>query len=81
MFKIWNDMFMLGVEAQQVIWLRAMKIAAGGKAGECEARRMVSEKMTAAGEAGLSVTAGKSVDSVVKGYRRKVRANRQRLSR
>ena len=25
MFKIWNDMFMLGIEAQQVAFLRAMK--------------------------------------------------------
>ena len=33
MFKIWNDMFMLGIEAQQVAFLRAMKIAAGGKSG------------------------------------------------
>jgi len=81
MLKIWNDMFMLGIEAQQVVWLRAIKIAAGGKAGEREARRMVTEKATAAGEAALSLAAGKSMESVVKGYRRKVRANRRRLSR
>jgi hypothetical protein len=81
MLKIWNDMFMLGIEAQQVIWLRAMKIAAGGKAGDREALQMISEKLSAAAEAGLSLAAGKSVDSVVSGYRRKVRANRRRLSR
>jgi hypothetical protein len=81
MFKFWNDMFMLGIEAQQVVWLRAMKIAAGGKAGEREQRLMVSEKLAAAGEAGLDLATGKSVGSVVKGYRRKVKANRRRLSR
>jgi hypothetical protein len=81
MFKLWNDLFMLGVEAQQVMWLRAIKIAAGGKAGDREARRMVSEKVTAAGKAGLDLATGKSVGGVVKGYRRKVRANRRRLAR
>ena len=81
MLKIWNDMFMLGIEAQQVIWLRAMKIAAGGKAGDREARQMISEKLTAAAEAGLSLAAGKGVDSVISGYRRQVRANRRRLTR
>lgn len=81
MLKIWNDMFMLGVEAQQVVWLRAMRIAAGGKAGEREAIRMVAEKATAAGEAALSLAAGQSMEGVVRGYRRKVRANRRRLSR
>ena len=81
MLKIWNDMFMLGLEAQQVAFLRAMKLAAGGKAGEREARLMISEKMVAAGEAGLRFATGKSVASVVKGYRRKVRANQRRLSR
>jgi hypothetical protein len=81
MLKIWNDMFMLGIEAQQVIWLRSVQIAGGGKAGKREARLMVSEKLAAAGEAALSLAAGKSVDIVVDGYRRKVRANRRRLSR
>lgn len=81
MYKLWNDMFMLGIEAQQVVWLRAMKIADGGKAAEREARMMVSEKVAAASSAGLSLATGKSVGSVVKGYRRKVKANRRRLSR
>jgi hypothetical protein len=81
MFKFWFDMSMLGLEAQQVIWLRSMKIAMGGKAGEREVRRMVSEKATAAEEAGFALAAGKSVNSVVGGYRKKVRANRRRLSR
>lgn len=81
MLKIWNDMFMLGVEAQQVVWLRAMRIAAGGKAGEREAIRMVAEKATAAGEAALSLAGGRSMEGLVRGYRRKVRANRRRLSR
>lgn len=81
MFKLWFDLSMLGIESQHVIWLRSMKIAMGGKAGEREARRMVTEKTTAAGEAGLALATGKSINSVVSGYRKKVRANRRRLSR
>lgn len=81
MFKFWFDMSMLGLEAQQVIWLRSMKIAMGGKAGEREVGRMVSEKAIAAEEAGFALATGKSMNSVVSGYRKKVRANRRRLSR
>jgi hypothetical protein len=80
MFKFWYDMSMLGLEAQQVIWPRSMKIAMGGRASEREARRMVSEKVTAAGEAGFNLATGKSINSVVSGYRKKVQANRRRLS-
>jgi hypothetical protein len=57
MFKFWFDMSMLGLEAQQVIWLRSMKIAMGGKAGEREVRRMVSEKATAAVDDGGEIAA------------------------
>ncbi len=81
MFKLWFDTFLLGVEAQQVIWLRAMKLAAGGKAAEHEARRMVTEKAAAPAEAGLKIAAGAGAKSVIRGYRGKVRANRRRLSR
>lgn len=81
MLKFWFDVSMLGFEAQQVVWLRTMKIALGGRASEREAMRMVSEKLTAAREAGFDLAMGKSVDSLVSGYRKKVRANRRRLSR
>lgn len=80
MLKFWNDVFMLGIEAQQVIWLRSMKIANGGTAGQQEALRMISEKMTAVGEASMSLATGKSAASVISGYRGKVRANRRRLA-
>jgi hypothetical protein len=80
MFKLWFDLSMLGIETQHVIWLRSMKIAAGGKPGEREARRMVIEKAIVAGEAGFALAIGKSMNSVISGYRKKVRANRRRLS-
>jgi hypothetical protein len=81
MFKLWLNLSMLGFEAQQVIWLRSMKIAMGGKAGEREARRMVTEKITAAGDAGIMLSGGASANSVVGSYRKKVQANKRRLSR
>lgn len=82
------DAWMLGAEAATVMGLRAMKIAAGGAAGEREARRMVSEKIEAAQvlqvmalTGALGVTAPSAVDKTLKHYRRKVRANSRRLSR
>jgi hypothetical protein len=67
--------------------LRALKIAAGGPAAHQEINRMVSEKVDAAlelqaraltGALGLTpqVAAGRTLTH----YRRKVRANRRRLS-
>ncbi len=76
------------MEASTVIGLRTMKIGAGGAAGEAEARRMVREKIDAAlalqtlamtGGLGLSVHAASA--KTLAHYRRKVRANRRRLSK
>jgi hypothetical protein len=78
----------LGLDAAVVIALRTMKIAAGGAAGEAEARRMIGEKVDAAvalqtlaltgglGQTPLSATA-----RTLAHYRRKVSANRRRLSK
>ncbi|HEY5007298.1 MAG TPA: hypothetical protein VII42_04790 [Caulobacteraceae bacterium] len=77
----------LGIEAQSVIALRMMKVAAGGKAAEIEMQRMISEKTEAALDAQLQI--GKSAMSgrldlaparTVALYRRRVRANQRRLS-
>ncbi len=81
MYRLWLDTMMLGFEAQQVIWLRTLRLAAGGKSGECEARRMVTEKVIAGAQAAGSIAAGASPESVVRGYRKKVRANKRRLAR
>lgn len=81
MFKYFYNLAMLAAESQQVIGLRLMKIAAGGPAAVAEAQLMMSEKMiTGTVEAGRLMT-GASTHSVVTSYRRKVRANRRRLSR
>lgn len=75
------DAQLLTLEAQQVIAMRMMKLSLGGTKGAKEARRMVSEKIFAAGEAGFKFAKGGSGHSVVKHYRRKVRANHRRLGK
>lgn len=81
LFKLSMDMTMLALEAQQVIALRMARLALGGPAVAArETRRMVSEKAVAAVETGLHLAVGGSPDKVVRHYRRKVQANRDRLS-
>jgi hypothetical protein len=75
------NMMMLAAESQAVIALRLMKLASGGKAAEDETQLMLSEKMTAATEAGAKLMAGGTSDSVVSDYRKKVRANIKRLTK
>ena len=76
----------LGLEAQGVIALRMMKMAAGGAAAEAEVQRMISEKTQAAFDAQVQI--GKSAMTgrldlaparAIALYRRRVRANRRRL--
>ena len=71
-----------------MIGLRTLKLAAGGAAGDAEARRMVSEKIdagvalqTLALTGGLGFTPQAAAAKTLTHYRRKVRANRRRLSR
>jgi hypothetical protein len=70
----------LALEAQQVIGLRMMKLAAGG-ATQAEMTRMFTEKASAGGEAAATLAFGGSARKVVRGYRTRVKANRRRLSR
>ena len=79
-WKLGMDTTMLLMESQAVIGLRMVKLAAGGASAHAEAQRMVGEKVAAAGEAAMLLATGASTQRVVSGYRRKVRANRRRLS-
>jgi polyhydroxyalkanoate synthesis regulator protein len=81
MFKLFMEMSMLTFEAQQAIWLRSMKIAAGGPAAKRETNLMVKEKFTAAQTAVLKAATGTGPVAIARGYRRKVRANVRRLSK
>ena len=79
----------LGIEAQSVIALRMMRLAAGGARGRAEASRMVAEKVGALAEAQTAVAAAiltgrrqKVVaGKVLNTYKKRVRANRRRLTR
>lgn len=80
-FRMGMDMTMLALEAQQVIALRMTRLALGGPdVAARETRRMVSEKAVAAVETGFHLATGGSPQKVVRHYRRKVQANRDRLS-
>jgi hypothetical protein len=85
MFKTWFgltlDAVLLGFETQRVIGLRLAKIAAGGPAAQVEAHRMVMEKTTALAEAATTLATGGSPRTVVRRYRKHVKANERRLSR
>ncbi len=78
----------LAMEASSVIALRTMKAAAGGRAAELEAGRMISEKIEAAVDLQTMVLTGRLGHSPISAanktlalYRRKVRANRRRLTK
>lgn len=82
------DTWSLGLEASSVIGLRMMKLAAGGAAAQAEAQRMVSEKATAgmmlpmlAATGQLGATGPAIASKSLAHLRRKVRANRRRLSK
>jgi hypothetical protein len=77
----------LGLEAQNVMALRLMRLAGGGATGLDEARLMVTDKMTALTEAQLEATATvlagrghKVAAKVLDVFKKRVRANRDRLS-
>lgn len=79
----------LGFEAQRVIALRVMRLAAGGARGKSEGRRMVAEKVAALAEAQIAaasaVMAGRKgpvvAAKVLRIVKKRVGANRRRLSR
>jgi hypothetical protein len=52
-----------------------------GQGSLAENLRMVNEKVAAFGEAAAIIATGGTAHSVVKGYRKKVRANIKRLRR
>ncbi len=75
----------LTVAASSVIALRAIVLAKGGAPARKEGRRMVSEKIAAAltlvPKLASSRSAPEAVATTLKHYRRKVRANRKRLTK
>ena len=80
--------FQLSFEAQNVIALRMLRLASGDVRGQAELNRMVVEKIAAATEAQVAAAAALlngHKDHVIAGkaltvYKKRVRANRRRLS-
>ena len=77
----------LGMEASAVIGLRIAKMATDGAGSSEEAQRMISEKLDSVIELQTAMMTGKlgttpleGTQKVLRHYRRKVRANRRRLS-
>ena len=78
--KLASDATLLAMEAHTVIGLRLGQIAMG-RGTLAENQLMVTEKMLALTEAATTMATGGSVHQVVKGYRKRVRANTKRLRR
>jgi hypothetical protein len=76
----WLASQMLALEASEVVRLRMEKFASGDADSEHEAHLMVTEKIFAAFEAGMSWLAGATTSSIVGRYREHVAANARRLS-
>ena len=92
MFNSWMKLVFqaaqLSLEAQNVIALRLMRLAEGGTLGVAEAQLMVTDKMAAFAEAHLAaavtVVTGnghKASRKVLQVFSKRVRANRERLTR
>jgi hypothetical protein len=87
--KSWLDAAQFGLEAQNVIAMRVMKIAAGGQDGAAECTQMMLEKFDAAGASvtagALALAGGKSMEAAAQlamiPVRRLVHANHLRLTR
>ena len=79
MFFPFYSTMMLGLESGNVIGLRLLKLAGGGREALNELHLMVGEKVNAAFESGANLMAGASVHSVVDRYRQHVAANAERL--
>ena len=71
---------MLGIEANQVVMLRMVKLITSRDASQREARLMISEKIEEAIKAGANALAGASSEEIVRQYRRRVAKNKRRLS-
>lgn len=76
----WYAGAMLAMESSEVVRLRLEKFARCDTDAGCEAQLMISEKVVAAFEAGLSWLTGASPAAIIDRYREHVAANVKRLS-
>jgi hypothetical protein len=92
MFNSWLALTLhatqLGLEAQSVVVLRLNRLARGGGPGLTEAGLMITDKMAALAEAQFAAATAVMTGNTHSGartvlhvFRKRVRANRKRLSR
>jgi hypothetical protein len=74
------SLFLLAVESNTVIGLRAAKFLRGDSDAFYESRLMISEKVDAAFEAASSLIAGATPCTIIDQYRQHVTANAERLN-
>lgn len=81
------DSWMLWGDAAMVVWLRSVKMMAGGAPARAEAERMVGEKIAANASFAAAVMTGRAGTTpeavtarALSHYGTTVRANRKRLS-
>ncbi|GMM92623.1 hypothetical protein [Qipengyuania sp. MTN3-11] len=86
--RLARDSWALSFEAASVVWLRSLRIMAGGALAEREVERMVQEKLAANMMLWPALMMGGLLQSpeqigarAIRHYRKPVRANRRRLSR
>jgi hypothetical protein len=80
-WKLAFETGLLALEAQQVILLRAARLAQGDAAATSEIQRMFVEKAVVGANSAFGIALGSGPRTVVKKYRRRVRRNVRRLSR
>jgi hypothetical protein len=88
-FTVSSQTALLALEAQSVVALRCLRVAAGGALAQSEMTRMITEKVEALGEAktaaaigAVSGRSGRQIAKKVAGvYKKRVRGNRRRLTR
>jgi len=88
-WSAWFESVRFGMDVQQVVALRMMRVAAGGAPAADEMQRMVTEKMAALAlaqsAAMTALISGQSIDvaatRALAPVRSRVRANRRRLTR
>jgi len=86
-FQIATNAWLLGAEANSVIWMRSLRLMSGGAVAQSEALRMVTEKLEANADLAFKLATGggatpeAAARRSIRHYRTRVRANRRRLGR
>jgi hypothetical protein len=81
MFRAWRHLWLLSIESQYVVAMRAIKLASGGPPALDEAWRIVAEKSAATAEIPQHMLYARLPLALAVVYRKMVRTNLRRLQR